>query len=232
MSPDRSRRTSIRTAHPSKPRRPSPASAGQTTDVSRRAGPKATPDGHGPWFRQRPALTVGASVAMYALVFALRLLIGDATDALLILLVFPISLLALTFGTRVGLLAGLGASGLIGLWAWLDNVDLSQVGWLSRVGPLLFLGVLIGDAADRLKRADDERRLLAIAEVRHRQAVEVNDSLIQGMAAAKWSLESGNIDAATTTLEQTIVSGQRLVSDALRAADMGADGHRGHQAGR
>lgn len=168
---------------------------------------------------------------MYAAVFAARLLIGDATDAVLILLVFPISLLALTFGTRVGLLGGLAAPVLIGLWAWIDGVELSNLGWFSRVGPLLFLGALIGDAADRLKRADEERRLLAVAQVRQRQAVEVNDSLIQGMAAAKWMLESGHLHAATTTLEETIVAGQRLVSDGLRAAHIDADGHRGGQSG-
>jgi hypothetical protein len=179
-----------------------------------------------PWFRQRPVLTIGSSALMYAVVFVGRLLFGDASDALLILLVFPISLLALTFGTRIGLLAGLVAAALIGLWARIDGVDLSLVGWLSRIGPLLFLGVLVGDAADRLQRAEEERQAFEIAQVRHRQAVEVNDSLIQGMASAKWSLESGRLDAAATILEETIASGQQLVSDALRAADLGADGHR------
>ncbi|WP_137121757.1 hypothetical protein [Segeticoccus rhizosphaerae] len=182
----------------------------------------------GPWFRERPPLTVGASAAMFMAVFVVRLFFGDASDALLILLVFPISLLALTFGTRVGLVAGLVAACLIGLWAWIDGVNLSLMGWLSRIGPLLFLGVLVGDAADRLKRADEERQCLAIAQLRHRQAVQVNDSLIQGMASAKWSLESGRPDTAATTLEETIATGQRLVSDGLRAAD--ADTPRRHGA--
>lgn len=168
-----------------------------------------------PWFRRRPALTVAIGVAMFAAVLITRLALGDASDALLVLLVFPISLLALTFGSRVGLAAGLVASGLIGVWVLIDGVDLSVVGWASRVGPLLFLGVLVGDAADRLRRADEERQCLAIAQLRHRQAVAVGDTLIQGMASAKWSLESGRLDTAAAVLEETIATGQRMVADAL-----------------
>lgn len=157
------------------------------------------------------------SAAMYTAVFATSLWLGDASDAVLMLLIFPISLLALAFGARVGSLAGLVAVGLVVAWTWLVGVDLSLVGWASRVGTMLFLGVLIGDAADRLVRAEEERQALEISQLRHRQAAEVTDSLIQGMAAAKWSLESGHLDAAARTLEETIASGQHMVSATLRA---------------
>lgn len=189
---------------------------GDTTTVStQHVSSRRAP---GPWFRKQPTVTVAASAAMFLGVLLARLRVGDTSDALLILLVFPISLLALTFGTRIGLVAGLAAAGLIGLWSWIAGADLSLVGWLARIGPLLFLGVLIGDASDRLKHADEERHRLAIARLQHRQAVEVNDSLIQGMASAKWSLECAHPETALTTLEETMAAGQRLVSEALRAA--------------
>jgi glucose-6-phosphate-specific signal transduction histidine kinase len=153
---------------------------------------------------------------MYASVFAASLWLRDASDTVLMLLIFPISLLALTFGTRVGSIAGLVAAGLVLAWTWIVGVDLSLVGWVSRVGTMLFLGVLIGDAADRLVRAEEERQALEISQLRHRQTAEVTDSLIQGMAAAKWSLESGRVDIAVRTLEETIASGQHTVSATLR----------------
>ena len=175
----------------------------------------------GSWFRQRPALAVGASTLMVVAVFGIRLFVGAATDGVLNLLIFPVSLLALTFGRRLGLLAGLVAAALVGAWAWIGGVEPSYLAWLPRIAPFLFLGVLIGDAAERLDRADDLRQAFELAQLRLRQAAEVNDSLIQGMAAAKWSLEAGRTEAATAALEETIASGQRLVSDALRAVDLG-----------
>ncbi len=174
-----------------------------------------------PWFRRRPVLTVVASAVMYLGVFLMRLATGNADDALLVLLAFPISLLAIAFGMRAGILSGLLGIGLIGAWVWISADDLSTLGWLARVGPLLFLGFVLGDASDRLDRAAEEREALGLAKSRHQQAIEVNDSLIQGMAAAKWALEAHRYDTAASTLEQTISAGQRLVSEALRDEGMG-----------
>lgn len=61
-------------------------------------------------------------------------------------------------------------------------------------------------------------------ELLHRQAVEVNDSLIQGMAAAKWAIEAGNHDLGLRTLEETIEAGQRMVSQLIRESGMGPVG--------
>jgi hypothetical protein len=49
--------------------------------------------------------------------------------------------------------------------------------------------------------------------------VEINDSLVQGMAAAKWSLEAGRVDNGLAALEETLDQGQRLVSQLIRDAD-------------
>lgn len=173
---------------------------------------------NGPWFSARPMLAVSASAVMLVAILVARLITGDADDAVLMLLVFPISLLAIAFGTSVGLFAGVFGAVLIGSWTWFAGVDLSVIGWLSRIGPLLFLGILVGDAADRLRSAAEERQTFELVTLRHQQAIEVNDSLIQGMAAAKWALESGRVESASATLEETIAVGQRLVSVSLRNA--------------
>src|SRR5690606_36218346 len=115
----------------------------------------------------------------------------DATVGASILYVLPVGLAGLAWGRGDGIGAGMAAIVLIVLWVLVQDVELSATGWASRVVPLLLVGSLLGDASDRLHRAEEERLAHAAHELLRRQAVEVNDSLPQGMAAAKWALEAG-----------------------------------------
>jgi signal transduction histidine kinase len=133
----------------------------------------------------------------------------------------------MAFGLRGGLLAGLAGTLLIALWVGVRNVDLSVLGWATRMVPLLLLGVLLGDAVDRLHRSEQDRRRLEAAAQRHRDAVEINDSVVQRLAAAKWALEAGRADRALDIMTETLDVTQALVSDLLHDADMGAGGQRG-----
>jgi signal transduction histidine kinase len=186
---------------------------------------RLTPD-LAPWFRERPRTTVAVAALMFMSVFALRLAYGGPADAVNLLYTLPVALLALAFGRTAGILAGLIAVALVVAWILLKDVDLSTLGWASRVVPLLLLGGLLGDASDRLAEASEQQRLLDAAAQRQRDAVEVNDTLVQGMSAAKWSLEAGRHEAGLKTLEETLTLGHELVSKLLREADMGLDGHR------
>ena len=47
------------------------------------------------------------------------------------------------------------------------------------------------------------------------EAAEINDSVLQQMAATKWLLESGRIDEAIELLEATMTTGQQLVTRVL-----------------
>ncbi|MEV0804607.1 hypothetical protein AB0I34_43425 [Kribbella sp. NPDC050281] len=174
-----------------------------------------------PWFRQRPVVAFGIAGLLYALVLSLRLSAGGPDDPYTLLLVLPVALVAITFGMRAGLAGGLVAVALIVIWVVVDDVSLSAMGWASRILPLLLLGGLIGDASDRLRRADSEKRRLEAAALLYREAIEINDSLVQGMAAAQWALQAGRLDAGLRTLEQTIVLAEELVSGLIRQADMG-----------
>lgn len=158
---------------------------------------------------------------MFAAVFVLRLGAGDSSDVIAMLYTLPIALVAVAFGLRGGLAAGATGVGLVVVWAVITGTSISPVGWAARVVPLLLLGYLLGDVTDRLRRVEAERRALARATQRHRDAVEINDSIVQGMAAAKWSLEAGDVDGGLGTLSETITLARRLVSDLLRNADMG-----------
>jgi len=180
-----------------------------------------------PWFRSRPELTVVVVAALFVGVFVLRITTGTVMDATNMLYTLPIALAAVSFGRRAGLLAGLGAVALVVAWVLVDSIDLTAFGWFSRVVPMLLLGLLLGDASDRLRRANDRWRRLEAASQRHRDAVEINETLVQGMVAARWSFEAGRSAAGLQTLDQTIALGQDLVSKLMRESDMGINGRRG-----
>lgn len=182
--------------------------------------------GAGPWFSRSAGATIAVAVALFAALFVLRLTVGGPDDAISTLFALPIALVAVAFGFRAGILSGFAGVALLALWVWVDDVSLSALGWVSRVTPMLLLGGLLGHAADRMRRAEDERRRLEVAAERQRDAIEINDSIVQGLSAAKWSLESGNVEGALAIVEDTLEQGHRLVSQLLRDADMGLVVHR------
>ena len=182
--------------------------------------------GEGPWFRGRPLAAILVSVGLFAAVFALRLLTVNPADVVTTLYTLPIALLAVTFGVRGGLVSGVVGVVLVVGWVVLRDIDISPLGWAANCLPLLLLGALLGQASDRVVDSERERVALERAAERHRDAIEINDTIVQGMSAAKWSLEAGNIDRGLETLSDTLRLAHELVSDLLRIADMGpsADG--------
>ncbi|MFP5253430.1 MAG: hypothetical protein ACLGH4_06500 [Actinomycetes bacterium] len=183
-------------------------------------------DGRGPWFRARPRAALAVAGLLYTGVLAVRFAVEDPVEAVSMLYVLPVALVALAFGRRAGLAAGFVALGLVALWVLVTGADLSMVGWTARLVPFVLLGWLLGDASDRLEAAEAHRAALEAAAQRHRDATEVNDTLIQGMAAAKWALEAGRTEVGLRTLGETLDLGHRLVSELMRDADMGVNGHR------
>lgn len=172
----------------------------------------------GPWFYQRPGPTIAVAVALYAAVLGVRLMIDDP-EPILLLFCFPVALLAVAFGLRIGLLAGVTGIVLVVVWVVAEGVDLSFWGWVTRAAPILLLGGLLGDATDRLRRSETERIRLTAAAQRHRDAVELQDGVLQELAAAKWALEAGRADRGLEIVTNTLGATQNLVSDMLRAAD-------------
>lgn len=177
-----------------------------------------------PWFHRWPALSVAVSALLYAGIFLLRIATGTPADATMLFFVLPVALLAVTFGLVAGLAGGLVAVALMVVWIVTEHVDLSALGWATRALPLLLLGVLVGRAADRLRASEAERVTLDAAAHWHRQAVEINDSIVQGLSAAKWSLEAGKTDRALETVTDTLNSAQTLVSQLLRDAELSPGG--------
>ncbi len=177
--------------------------------------------GRPPWFRRHPRLAVALSAALYLGVLALRWSEPSAEVPVGLLYSLPVALLAVAFGRRAGLLSGLLAVLSVVSWSVLADADYSPLSWVTRTAPILLLGVLLGDAADRLVRSEAEAQHSRAAAERAREAVELNDTVVQGLAAAKWALEAGRSERGLQIVSETLAESQRLVSQLLREAGMG-----------
>ena len=174
-----------------------------------------------PWFHRRPGLTIAVASGLYAVVLGLRWLVAGP-EPITLLFCFPIALLAVAFGLRAGLLAGLGGIVLVAVWASVGGVELSFWGWVTSAAPMLLLGGLLGHAADQLRWSEAERNRLMATAQRHRDAVEFNDRVVQELAAAKWALEAGRLERGLDIVTNTLDAAQDMVSQMLRDADADA----------
>jgi signal transduction histidine kinase len=184
----------------------------------------------GPWFRRHPRLAVAAALGLFAGISVLRFATADERDATLLLFVLPIALLAQAFGLTAGAVAAVGSVGVLIGWVFASGVELSLLGWVARVTPLVLLGLLIGHASDAQRRAEMVAARLSIAEERQREAAEINDTIVQSLAVAKWNVESGNPQAGVDALEEVIEASQALVADLLGGLDLTAEDRRRRRA--
>ena len=179
------------------------------------------PRGLEPWFRRRPRWAVAVGGALFAGVFVTRLLAGDPSGAVTDLYAFPVALLAFAFGAPAGVGAGVLAAALVSVQLGETGVDHSPLGLAARAVAIVLIGLVVGDASDRSAAAQQLRSDVALATERHREAIEINDGLVQGVAAAKWLLEAGRDSAALDALNETMSTGERLVSKLIREASAG-----------
>lgn len=174
---------------------------------------RAVPRGRG-WVVVLAALMFGGLLVA-------RLRVEGAADAVGMVCCVPVALLALAYGIRGGSVGTAIGMGFLELWVSFADAPMPFVGWAARSVPLLLVGVLLGAVVDRLRRTDHERLRLLDASARHREAVEINDTIVQQVSAAKWSLESGNAEHALTILSDTVELGHRLVSGHIRESQLG-----------
>jgi signal transduction histidine kinase len=202
------------------------ARAGSRSVVRQFPGPGAS----GPWFQGRPRVTAAVAAVLFAAVSALRLALSTE-DPVTVFYCLPVALLAVAFGRWAGTLAGLAALGLTAVHVAVAGLHPSALAWTTWAVPVLLLGALLGDATDHLRAAQRDRRRLEAARLRHRDAVEIQDGVVQGLAAAKWALEAGRTGRALEIVTRTLTGAEALVSALLRDADR-AIGSRARPAGR
>ena len=103
----------------------------------------------------------------------------------------------------------------------------SMVVWTSPYAPffggeefeiLTYLGTLAHLALERT-RAATLKLQLAEAQLRRRQALEINDNIVQGLAVAKYAFELGDEDKARSSLDQTLTAAKNIISELLSEID-------------
>ena len=80
------------------------------------------------------------------------------------------------------------------------------------------VALFLRDASARLEREAMAARL-AEAQLRRRQALEINDSVVQGLVAALYSLDQGSTSGSAAYLEHTLASARAMMDDLLVPLD-------------
>jgi PAS domain S-box-containing protein len=101
----------------------------------------------------RRAAIAAVSATLLAAVFAMRLFVEGADEALVLLSVIPIVLLAMEFELLGGLLGALAAAGLTALYAAVEHPDAGGLGYVSRIGAFVVIGGVVGGLARRTRHA-------------------------------------------------------------------------------
>ena len=97
-------------------------------DVGRRSKSRVPRRTLAPGFVTDQALTLGAAAALFAAVLGLRFTVHTTEDPITLLFCLPIALLAVAFGLRAGLLAGLSGVLLVAVWVSVEHLSLSFLG--------------------------------------------------------------------------------------------------------
>jgi hypothetical protein len=80
------------------------------------------------------------------------------------------------------------------------------------------VAVFLRDAHTRLERESMVARL-GQAQLRRRQALEINDNLVQGLVAAVYALEMGETETSGTFLGRTLTAARAMMDDLLEPLD-------------
>jgi PAS domain S-box-containing protein len=84
-----------------------------------------------------------------------------------------------------------------------------------------FALAIVRDASER-KSAEETRLRLREAELRQKQALELNDTIVQGLAVAQMALEMGEEDTGLEAVQQTLQRAKQIVAGLL--ADLREEG--------
>ena len=76
-----------------------------------------------------------------------------------------------------------------------------------------------GQDVTDLKRAEATARTLAELERKQQEALELNDTIVQGLAVAKYSLDLEHIDRARHAVEESLKAAKSFVGELLRSND-------------
>lgn len=174
------------------------------------------------------------AAALLTAIFTLRLVVPGGSDPVMIFCAVPIALLSLEAGTRAGVAGAIAAVAMVGLWTVLADVELSAIGYLSRVGTFFLVAVLAGYLAERLRRARDAQHLLLDLVPESALAIDLDGHVTLGNSAAErlFGYEDGELNGLRMhrlipeffgALHRSLVRGQDLL-DGLPLTGFSKDG--------
>jgi K+-sensing histidine kinase KdpD len=163
------------------------------------------------------------AVGLFVVVSLLQWFNDGSGQAIAVLYVLPIALLAVTLGERGGLAGATVGFVLFAVFEIFHSYgDIDATGWAVRAVAMFLLGGLLGQTTDRTLASEqlaleEQRKRSQLEETnrRYAEAASIHDSLIQEMVAAKWMIERGETDQAAQVLTTTIATGERMVAELL-----------------
>lgn len=156
---------------------------------------------------RRPELLISAAVA-FAAVFGLAFWIDDPRQAITVLYVVPIALVALAAGVRAGLAAALISAGLVAVWVITQDVEIGMSGWISRLVAFFLIALLVG-RYEQLARESVRKTL------EERAAAEVQEGVVQSLVIATYELRRGETSAAENAVEDALTAAKEIISARL-----------------
>jgi signal transduction histidine kinase len=109
---------------------------------------------------ERRAVVLSAAAVSFAVIFGLRQVVSGEVEAVGLLYVVPISLVALELGATAGIIAAALALGLVGAWSLDSGVDLSLLGFVTRGVAYVLVGALGGLFGTRMRAVQNRQFLL------------------------------------------------------------------------
>ncbi len=137
------------------------------------------------WIESR-IVVLGAAAGLFATIFVLCQSSGNVTDAIAVLYVIPISLVALELGLTAGVACAALALGLVGVWALTTHAGLEAVGVFTRGAAYLAVGAVTGRFSDRMHNIQQRQSLLlqsGLALANLTRAEDLPATLAQGARA-------------------------------------------------
>lgn len=157
------------------------------------------------------ALRLAAAV-LFAGVFALLPAADDPVQAISVLFVLPVALLALSDGLRGGAIGALTAAVLTAVWDLSQDVPLTVLGWGARLTAFVMIGALVGRFED-LARSHQRRRM------DEAYATELHDRVVQLLVVARYELDAEG--RASASVDEALAGAKEIIGERLGAVAPG-----------
>lgn len=104
-----------------------------------------------PSSRDRRMVTLAVAAGLFVSVFVLREMSTSKRDALSVLYVIPVAIVALEYGLRTGFIAALAASGAVAVWLTTRDLPFEAAPLAVRAGILFGVGLIAGWFSDQMR---------------------------------------------------------------------------------